>query len=430
MESSDPPTAAFYLITLSALLLCSMFFSASETAVLSASRLHIRYLKEKKNRSAARIERLLLKKTLFLNTILVGNNIVNITMSAIVTALAIDLFGSAGVAFATVAATILILVFGEILPKSTALLQSERIALAFSLPLSALIVIASPVVSVFTLITSFLSHLIGGRKKADSRAVTEDDIKALIEVGEEEGILETGERDMLHKILNYTDLNARDIMTPRTDIVALSLSATRAEILEISRASSRSRFPVYGDDIDDVRGILYIKDFLFAANTGTGGFRISDILRPALFVFESRKISELQKLFRSENQNIAIVLDEYGGTAGLVSTEDLVEEIFGNLRDEYDDAESKGAVLRVGDFDASEPFEIAGSERLDALNARLGTSLSSTFFDTIAGLIMERLGDIPTSGNSVREQGFVFTVTGMAGNRVDTVFVARAGGQP
>lgn len=424
MESSDPPTATLYLAILSLLLLCSMFFSASETAILSASRLHIRYLREKKLRSAMRVERLLSRKTLFLNTILVGNNVVNITMSSLVTALAVDHFGAAGIAYATIVSTVVILVFGEILPKSLALLQSERFALALSLPLSALIVVASPVVSIFTLVTSFLSRMLGVRKGADSRTVTEDDIKTLIEVGEEEGLLATDERDMLHNILKYTDLNARDIMTPRTDIVTLPLQATREDILRTSRESALSRFPVYGDDIDDVRGILYVKDFLFSS--GTGDFRIADMLRPALFVFESRKISELQKLFRAENQNIAIVLDEYGGTAGLVSTEDLVEEIFGNVRDEYDD-ESKNAERPATGTDATEPFEIEGSERIDAINLRLGTSLASPFYDTMAGYVMEKLDDIPSIGKTVREQGFAFTVTGMSGNRVDSIFVARAG---
>lgn len=428
MEPSEPPTAALYLAVLSLLLLCSMFFSASETAILSASRLHIRYLREKKNRAAIRVERLLSRKALFLNAILVGNNVVNVTMSAIVTALSVERFGAAGVALATVIATVGILVFGEILPKSIALLQSERIALALSLPLSALIAVAAPFVSVLTLVTSFLSRVIGGGKGRESDAVTEDDIKALIEVGEEEGLLGTGERVMLHNIINYTDLNARDIMTPRTDIVALPLQATREDVLSASRDSSLSRFPVYGDDIDDVRGFLYVKDFLFPP-AGGGKRRIADMLRPALFVFESRKISELQKLFRAENQNIAIVLDEYGGTSGLVSTQDLVEEIFGRVRDEYD-AVAKAADESDSAPVAALPLDLDGSERLDAVSARLGASLSSEFYDTIAGFVMERLDDIPSTGSSVREQGYAFTVTAMTGNRVDSVRVSRTGGHP
>lgn len=423
MESSDPPSAGLYLLILGLLLLCSMFFSASETAFLSSSRLHIRYLKEKKNRSAARVEKLLRNKTLFLNTILIGNNVVNIATSSIVTALAIHAFGDAGVGVATVIATVTILVFGEILPKSAALSQPERFALKVSLPLSLLIFIAAPVSFAFTLVTGALAFLIGGRKKADAETVTEEDLKTLIEVGEEEGVIESHERAMLHKILAYTDLNTRDIMTPRTDIISVPIGASRREILDLSRSSRYSRFPVVGEDIDDIRGILYIKDFLFTPVTDDDSFDVRNILRPALFVFENLKISDVQKLLRAENQNMAIVLDEYGGTAGLVSTEDLVEEIFGGIRDEYDRA---SPVQSVAHDSAS--LVIGGGERIDEVNRKLGTRLSSDFYDTIGGFIMEKTGDVPCKGNAIDEQGYTFTVTKVTGHRIDEVKAERRGG--
>lgn len=427
MESSDPPSAGIYLLILAILLLASMFFSASETAFLSASRLHIRYLTEKKNRAALRVERILRRKELFLNTILVGNNAVNITMSAIVTALAISAFGDAGVGVATAAATFIILVFGEILPKSVALLQSERVALKLSLPLKFLIVILSPVVLAFSLVTTILCSAIGGKKMRERDRVTEEDLKALIEVGEEEGVLETKERDMLHKILNYADLNTRDIMTPRTDIVAVHIDDTKDDILKLARASRFSRYPVFGDDIDDIRGILYIKDLLFS-DAGSPEFSVRQYLRPALFIFESRKISEVQKTLRAENQNLAVVIDEYGGISGLVSTEDLVEEIFGAIRDEYDGISMPGGPETTGAKDeGSEPFVIDGTERLDTLNARIGTSFESSFYDTIGGFIMEKLGDIPAVGSTVVEQGLSLSVTGMDGNRIVTIRVEREG---
>lgn len=427
MESSDPPSAGLYLLILAILLLASMFFSASETAFLSASRLHIRYLTEKKNRAALRVERILRRKELFLNTILVGNNAVNITMSAFVTALAVNAFGDAGVGVATATATFVILVFGEILPKSVALLQSERVALKLSLPLKFLIVILSPVVLAFSLVTAVLCSAIGGKKMRDRDRVTEEDLKALIEVGEEEGVLETKERDMLHKILNYADLNTRDIMTPRTDIVAVHIDDTKDDILKLSRASRFSRYPVFGADIDDIRGILYIKDFLFS-DADAREFSVRQYLRPALFIFESRKISEVQKTLRAEKQNLAVVIDEYGGTSGLVSTDDLVEEIFGAIRDEYDGISIAGEPATASAKDeGSEPFAIDGTERLDTLNARIGTSFKSSFYDTIGGFIMEKLGDIPTVGSTVVEQGFSLTVTGMDGNRIVTIRVEREG---
>jgi putative hemolysin len=419
MESSDPPQTGLYLLILAILLLCSMFFSASETAFLSSSRLHLRYLTKKKNPAATRVERLLAKKTLFLNTTLLGNNVVNVATSSLVTAMAIGAFGDAGVGIATVAATVVILVFGEILPKSAALMQSERIALKVSLPLRIIILALSPVVSVITFLTEGLTLLLGGRKAKDGEGVTEEDLKALIEVGEEEGVLETPERDMLHNILNYTDLNTRDIMTPRTDIAAIHIGASRDEIVELSRTSRYSRFPVYGEDIDDIRGILYIKDFLFASEPDDGAFSVRDILRPALFVFESRKISAVQKLLRSENQNLAIVIDEFGGTSGLISTEDLIAEIFGSIRDEYDS--------KVSITEGPRETDIDGTERIDVLNARLGTHLDSSFYDTVGGLVMEMHGDIPCVGTTVYEQGLAFEVTEMEGNRVRSLRVTRMG---
>jgi len=395
-----------------------MFFSASETAFLSSSRLHIRYLMEKGNKAASRVEKLLRKKTLFLNSILIGNNIVNITTSSLVTALAVSAFGDAGIGIATAAATITILVFGEILPKSVALLQPERIATRASLPLSIFIIIASPLVFGFTLITGVLTMFSLRKKRTETGSVTEEDIKTLIEVGEEEGILETRERDMMHKILKYTNLNTRDIMTPRTDIVSIGIDATRAEILEVSHSSRFSRFPVYGEDIDDVRGILYIKDILITTNKGNGKFTARDLLRPALFIFENQKISIVQKKLREENQNIAMVIDEYGGVAGLVTAEDLVEEIFGGLHDEYDKPESTKA---------SDSLTVEGAIRLDEINERLSIRLTSEFYDTIGGFIMERYGDIPIPGTSIADQGYRFTVTAVAGNRVETVEIFRPG---
>jgi putative hemolysin len=423
MESSHPPPATIYLVILIGLLLCSMFFSAAETAFISSSRLHIRYLKEKKHKAAARVEKLLVKKTLFLNTILVGNNIVNITTSSIVTALAVSAFGDAGVGIATAIATVIILVFGEILPKSVALMQPERIALRMSLPVTILVALGAPFVFIFTLITSFFAFILGDRKKIANSTVTEEDIKALIEVGEQEGVIESRERDMMHNILHYSDLNTRDIMTPRTNIVSVKIHATKSEILEISHMSRYSRFPVYGDDIDDIRGILYIKDFLFAGNIDDESFSVNDILRPALFIFETQKISAAQKKLRAENQNIAIVIDEYGGVSGLITTEDLVEEIFGGIRDEYDKPTEKDALFTDADIAIAWPITVTGSERLDNINERLSIHIDSNFYDSIGGFIMERLGDIPVSGSYVIEQGYSFTVIEISGNRIDTVKV-------
>lgn len=419
MVTSEPPPDGIYLIVLLILLLCSMFFSASETAFISASKLRIRYLKEKKNKAASRVERILQKKEFFLNTILIGNNIVNIAASALITALAIKFFGKAGVGIATASATVIILIFGEILPKSFSMTRPEKIALRFSFPVQCLVFIASPVVLVFSLITRSIARILGVRKKTVKSTVTEEDIKTLIEVGEEEGLIAQNERVMMHKILKYTDLTARDIMIPRTDIVAIGIDTSRKEILSLSHSSRFSRFPVYGDDIDDIRGILYIKDFLFAPETDPDSFSVQSLLRPALFIFETQKMSGIQSKLRAENQNIAVIIDEYGGTAGIVTAENLIEMIFGGIRDEYDKSETSELGISRAD----------GALRLDELNERLGIQLSSEYFDTIGGFIMERAGDVPETGMATTEQGYVFTVTAVTGNRIDEISIEPIGGE-
>lgn len=427
MDSAEPPPDSIYLIILVALLILSMFFSACETAIISSSKLRIRYLKEKKNRAAARIEKIIEHKDFFLNAILIGNNVVNIASSSLLTAISVRIFGDAGIGIATAAATIVILIFGEILPKSIALMRPEKIALRVSMPLSIFIALMSPIVAIFSIVTSFFSRLLGVKKEKKTVTVTEEDIKTLIEIGEEEGLIETDKRDMMHRILKYTDLTAKDIMIPRTNIVAVSIDATRQEILDLSHRSRFSRFPVSGDNIDDIKGILYVKDFIFMPDSDNEFFEIEKLLRPAIFIFETQKISALQSTLRAKKQNMAVVIDEYGGTAGLVSTDDLVKEIFGDIRDEYDRKETAETIRPVFDKPGIDSWIIDGNERLDSLNERFSVHLSSSFYDTLGGFIMERYGDIPDEGQTVSEQGFSFTVLEVTGNRIEKIRIDRTG---
>lgn len=254
MEVPEALPVLLYIVAVPVLLLLSMFFSASETAFLSASRLHIRYLREKNCKAAKRVERLLAKRNFFLNTILTGNNIVNVSLSSLGTALAVSLFGSAGIGIATITVTLLVLVFGEVIPKSVALTYPEKLSLKLSLPLAVFGILALPVITIFSLVTSLVLFITGSTHSSGG-AVTEEDLRTLIEVGEEEGILESGERDILHRILDFTDLTARDIMTPRTALVTVEQDTRCADLLALSASSGFSRFPVLGDDIDDIKGI-------------------------------------------------------------------------------------------------------------------------------------------------------------------------------
>lgn len=422
MDPSEPPSAHIYLLILAVLLLFSMFFSASESALLSASRLRIRYLSEKKNKAAIRTENLTRRKDRFLTAILIGNNIVNIATSALITAVSIDLFGDTGVGIATAVSTLVILIFGEILPKSIAINRPESIALKLSLPLSIIVLLLTPLILLLSFITGRITGLFGISSQKANGAVTEDDIKTLIEISEEEGLIETKEREMLSNILKYTDLNARDIMTPRTDIVAASEDASISNLLELSRNTSFSRFPVYGEDIDDIKGIVYLKDLLYAAEEGPAA-PVKDLLRPALYCFEGQTISSLQAELHAKKQNLAVILDEYGGTAGLVTTEDLLEKIFGALEDEYDETEPNPIFPQEPASTGTGPLSVPGWTRLDEISEMLGIPLKSEFYDTIGGFMLERLGDIPAAGTTISDQGILITAGAVSGNRIETVLI-------
>ncbi len=419
-------TPAFYFAALVALLGCSMFFSAVESAFLSASRLHLRYLSEKRHRAARRVEAILRHRDLFLNTVLVGNNIVNIATSALITALSVRVFGDAGVGLATALATVIILLFGEILPKSVALHWPEKLSMRFSLPIRILMTAAVPVVVPFSLLTRAIGKVLGGADPGAGQPVTEDDLRALIEVGEEEGVIESGKRSMLNRILEYTDLSARDIMTPRTGIVALEEAATLDEILSLHDRERYSRYPVYRENIDSIVGVLRIRDVILAEGEAGAGQRAlaRDFALKPVFAFESQNLASLQALLRAENRNLAVVLDEYGGTAGIVTTEDLAEEVFGSLRDEFDEEETDTARHSAPVDGALVP----GGERLSLLSERLGITLDSRHHETIAGFLMERTGEIPEEGISVVESGWMFTVAAREGNAIESVRIDRLSG--
>lgn len=440
MEPAHPPSCLAYAFAFMALLLASAFFSATETAFLSASRLHLRYLREKGDKRARRVESLLARKGRFLNSILVGNNIVNVALSSVATALAVSAAGAAGVGIATAAASVAILTFGEIIPKTSALSRPERAALALSAPAALFVFLATPVVVFLSGLTYALERATGKKAEDTRGSVTEDDLRALIEVGEEEGVIAEGGGRMMEGILDSNDLTARDIMTPRTRIAALPLDATRKEILAASRETSFSRFPVFGESIDDVRGIVHVKD-IFLAGAAAANLTARDVMRPAPFVFESSKIPAVQRLLHEKNSNCAIVIDEFGGTAGLVAIENIFEEIFGSIRDEYDAPEKSESSERnrteATRSDATEPTAageaipteifVDGASRIDDIAERLGISLESRYYDTIAGYLMERAGDLPRVGYRHHEQGYSFTVIATTAHRIDEIRIAAEG---
>ena len=338
MDTGEPPHIILLLVSLLALFLLSMFFSSAETAFLSLNKLKLRFLRERNNRAAARAEKILQNKQKFLSTILIGNSIVNIAISVVLTAAALRIFGDSGLGIAVAAGTVLLLIFGEILPKSIALVYPDALSLAFACFLLLLMAILSPVVTLFSAVTGVLLRLCGIREAQNTATVTEADLREFFQAREESGFIGSDERTVLTNILRYGDFSVRSVMTPRRDIAAIHISASASEIIELSKKSRFSRFPVYSTNIDDIQGFFYIKDFLFSPKylDGSAAFQVSAYLRKPLFVFETTKLAQVEKKFHTEQQTMAIVLDEYGGTAGLITVEDVSEEIFGSILDEYD----------------------------------------------------------------------------------------------
>ena len=435
---NEPPPQWSYILLLIILLFLSMMFSSGETAFLSVNKLKIKYLREKKNKKAARVEKILKNKQKFLTTSLIGNSLVNILISVLLTALMVELVGAKGLSIAVTAATIAILIFGEILPKSIALVFSEPIALKFSGFILFLIKVLAPLEWLFSGFTKFFLKFLGVKNLQSNEALTDADLKDFFDVSQEHGDLRSEEKAVLEKILSYGDITVKNIMTPRPDIIGLTADVNPEEIIELSHSSRFSRFPVYEEDIDEIIGIFYIKDFLFSEAAAKDFLQeskekldIKKYLRKPVLVFENTELSKLQEIFRKEKQNMVVVIDEYGGTLGIATLEDLNEEIFGNIADEYDtdDAAAEDPNLDNINDEATQNLSqtILGSMRLSDLNENLGTSFSSEYYDTIGGLIMEKCGEVPQIGSTIKIENYNFTVMKTEGNRISELQVNIAG---
>lgn len=425
---SEPPPAlaadsaavsglAGLLLAVVVLIILSMIFSSSESAFLSINRLRIRFLRSKKDRGAIRVGRLLDRKEQLLNTVLVGNNIVNIAITALLTSLALQLFGSSGVGIATLASTVVLLIFGEITPKTVGSRHPEPVAFLFSGLISFSMKLLSPLVFVFSGFARLASRALGIKSNQKTVSFTEDEIKNFIDVGEEEGVLEQDEKRMMHRVFRFTDLAAKDIMVPRTKIVAISLTTSYHSIIELAQQSRLSRFPVYRQNLDDIVGVLYIKDMMFYQGK-SDNFFVQDIMRPPLYIVGTKKMSSVQQMLRENRQSLAVVIDEYSGTDGILTTEDISREIFGTVGDEFYQARMPQTVeLARGEA------LVDGAIRLTEVAERFGCSLHSEFYETLGGYLSEKLDKVPVEGDFYREQGMLFTVKEADATRILTIHV-------
>jgi putative hemolysin len=373
-------------------ILLSAFFSSSEVALISITRAKVRTLVNEKRKGAERLAELKENPSHFLISILVGNNIVNVAAAAIATALAISIFGSIGVGIATGVVTILLLVFGEIGPKMYASRYSEKLALAVAPPIYYFSRIFVPFIHLW----EKMMRRGGAGTVLSEPAVTEEEIKEWIEVGKEEGTIEQEEREMLYSVLEFSDTIAREIMTPRVDVALIDDTKTIEEAMQIFTETGFSRLPVFHDSVDNIIGVLNIKDVFAAAFSGKKEVALKDLMYDAFFVPETKKIDELLKELQVRKVQMAIVLDEYGSFTGIATVEDILEELVGDILDEFDREEPE--IQKIGEG----TFVVDAKMWVEDLNDELDISLPvHESYETIGGLLIDRLGHIPHPGESV-----------------------------
>ena len=376
METSD----ILQLVILVLLLSASAFFSSAETALMTSNKLRIRNLAENGDKRAEKVLEITANTDKMLSAILIGNNIVNLSASALSTTLTLKVFGSSLVGVATGILTFLILVFGEITPKNVASKNAENMALKYIGIISVLVVILTPVIYVVNKVAGIVISLFV-KNNDDNNMVTEDELRAMVEVSHEDGVIEKEEKKMIVNVVDFGDTVAGDIMLPRVDMVMVSVESSYGEILKIFREERYTRIPVYEESPDNVIGILNVKDFLLIENKEN--FSVKEHLREPLYTYEYKKTSSLMVDMRKTGANIVIVLDEYGTTVGLITLEDMLEEIVGEIRDEFDADEDEG-ITKISETE----YLIDGSTNLDDVNDRIGLELSSEEYESIGGIIM------------------------------------------
>ena len=410
MDSSD----AIQLLILVVLLALSAFFSSSETALTTVNKIRMRTLADAGDGRAEFVMKVISNPGKMLSAILIGNNIVNLYASSLSTMLATRLWGNEAVGFATGVLTLLILVFGEITPKTVSTISAESIALRFAKIIYIIMIVLTPVIYIVNHLSFFVLKLFRVDPNKRGESITEDELRTIVQVSHEEGVIESEEKKMINNVFDLGDSVAKDVMVPRIDMVFVDIEADYDDLIQIFREEHYTRLPVYKETTDNVVGIINIKDLLLVEDKAS--FCVSDYLRQPFYTFESKKLSELMMEIKKSPNNIIIVLDEYGATAGLITLEDILEEIVGDIRDEYDEDEEE-ELMDLGDGQ----YLVEGSMKLDDLNDILDLELSSEDYDSVGGLVIDRLEHLPSQGEEVVCGNVRLVVEQVEKNRIDKV---------
>ena len=408
---------ALQILIVIGLLALSAFFSSSETAMMAVNKIRVRNLADAGLSSAQTLMKVLDNQPKMLSAILIGNNIVNISASSLATILVTRAFGDMYVGVGTGILTLLVLIFGEITPKTSATLYSETMALRFAKPIYMIMQVLTPVIFIVDKLSQGVLRLLHVDPNKKQDAITEDELRTIVEVSHEEGVIESDEKKMIYNVFDFGDSVAKDIMVPRIDMTFIDVDATFSEVIEVFREVKYTRYPVYEETTDNVIGIINIKDLLLTENQKK--FCIRDYLREPLYTYEFKKTAELMVELRKTQNNIAIVLDEYGATAGLITLEDMLEEIVGEIRDEYDEDE-EDLIRRIGPRE----YVVEAAMKLDDLNDQLGLDLESEDYDSIGGFIIGLLDHLPEEGEEVTHKTLRFVVDKVDRNRIDKIHLS------
>ena len=401
--------ALVFLVTMSAV------FSSSETAITSVSKIKVRQLDQKDNKNAHLLKKLHDNMQTTISTILIGNNIVNIAASSIATILFTNIFHQNGALISTVVMTVFVLIFGEVLPKTIAQYKNKSVALKFSRFIYFLTIVFKPIVKILNVLTRLIIKLFVGEDE-DSSTLTEEELKTLVEVSEEEGVLKNQETEIMINALELKETLAVDIMTPRTSMASVDIEDAESDLKEIIKNITYSRIPVYEDSIDDIIGVLHIKELAHKIIEDDQDFKVRDILKPAFYAYEYIPVVDLFKQMRTKNISISIIIDEYGGTSGIVTMEDILEELVGEIDDEYDNEKE---VTKLSDNE----YLVDPEMRIDEVNERFDLDIQSDKFDSIGGFVIELLDRMPKSKDEVEFENLKFVVVNVDKRKITQLMI-------
>ena len=418
IQSAAQQGVGVQVVILVILLGLSAFFSSAETALTTVNKIKMSSLADDGNKRAKIVLKLTDNPGKMLSAILIGNNIVNLSASSLTTTIAIGFGADIAVAIATGIITVLILIFGEITPKTVATINSEKLSLVYAYPIHFIMIVLTPISFLVNILARIILFILRVDPNAKPDAMTEDELRTIVEVSHESGVIEEEEREMINNVFDLGDAKAKDVMVPRVNVVFADVESSYDELIDIFREHKFTRLPVYEETTDNVSGTINMKDLLLYDHTQD--FKIREFLREAYFTYEHKVVSELLVEMREASYNIAIVLDEYGETAGLITLEDILEEIVGEIHDEYDEYEEDELLTRINDFE----YILEGSISLDDLDDRLELKLESEEYDSLGGFIIENLDRHPEVGDEITtEKGLRLVVDSLDKNRVQKVHI-------